>query len=72
MPPHLKDAHYSGSKELGHVGYKYAHDFPNHYVEQQYLPDALLGSRFYEPSDNGYEKNIKEWFKHIKGDHSEE
>ena len=72
VPAHLKDAHYSGSKELGHVGYKYAHDFPNHYVEQQYLPDALLGSRFYEPSDNGYEKNIKDWFKHIKGDNSEE
>lgn len=71
VPPHLRDAHYSGSKELGHVGYKYAHDFPNHYVEQQYLPDALLGSKFYEPSDNGYEKNIKEWFKHIKGDDSE-
>ncbi len=72
VPAHLKDAHYSGSKELGHVGYKYAHDFPNHYVEQQYLPDAILGSRFYEPSDNGYEKNIKEWFRHIKGDNSEE
>lgn len=66
VPPHLRDAHYSGAKKLGNVGYKYAHDYPNHYVEQQYLPDPLVGSRFYEPGDNGYEKNIKEWFKIIK------
>lgn len=66
VPPHLRDAHYAGSKELGHVGYKYAHDYPNHYVEQQYLPDKLVGERFYIPGDNGYEKNIKEWFDYIK------
>ncbi len=66
VPPHLRDAHYSGAKNLGNVGYKYAHDYPNHYVKQQYLPDPLVGSKFYEPGDNGYEKNIKEWFNVIK------
>ncbi len=66
VPPHLRDAHYSGAKKLGNVGYKYAHDYPNHYVEQQYLPDPLVGSKFYEPGDNGYEKDIKAWFKVIK------
>lgn len=66
VPPHLRDAHYSGAKNLGNVGYKYAHDYPNHYVEQQYLPDPLVGTKFYEPGDNGYEKNIKDWFKIIK------
>ena len=68
VPPHLRDAHYSGAKNLGNVGYKYAHDYPNHYVKQQYLPDPLVGSRFYEPGDNGYEKDIKAWFKVIKDD----
>jgi putative ATPase len=66
VPVHLRDAHYGGARKLGHVGYKYAHDYPNHYVEQQYLPDELVGRRFYEPSDNGYEKNIKEYFNRIK------
>ena len=66
VPNHLRDAHYSGSKNLGNVGYKYAHDYPNHYVKQQYLPDVLTGSTFYEPGDNGYERDIKEWLKHIK------
>ena len=66
VPTHLRDAHYSGAKNLGNVGYKYAHDYPNHYVDQQYLPDPLVGARFYEPGDNGYENNIKEWFGKIK------
>lgn len=66
VPNHLRDAHYSGSKNLGNVGYKYAHDYPNHYVKQQYLPDAIVGSTFYEPGDNGYERDIKEWLKYIK------
>lgn len=72
VPPHLRDAHYAGSAELGHVGYKYAHDFPKHYVDQQYLPDQLVGSEFYIPSDNGYEKKIQEWFKYIKDGEGEE
>lgn len=66
VPPHLRDAHYSGAKELNHVGYKYAHDFPNHYVKQQYLPDKLVGQSFYEPGDIGYEKQIKEWLEFIR------
>ena len=68
VPVHLQDAHYKGSANLGHgIGYKYAHDYPNHYVEQQYLPDEICNERFYIPSDNGYEKTIKEHFKKIKG-----
>ena len=67
VPPHLQDAHYPGAGQMGHgTGYKYAHDYPNHYVEQQYLPDEVLGEKFYELSDNGYEKQIKEYFKKIK------
>ena len=67
VPVHLQDAHYPGAKGLGHgVGYKYAHDYPNHYVEQQYLPTEILGSKFYEPGDLGYEKQIKEQLKRIK------
>lgn len=60
VPPHLRDAHYEGSKELGHVGYMYPHDFPGHFVRQQYLPDDIAGEVFYEPSDEGYEAGIKE------------
>lgn len=66
VPVYLKDGHYPGAKELGVEGYKYAHIYPKHYVEQQYLPDALKDEVFYEPSDNGYEKNIREWFEYIK------
>ena len=68
VPPHLRDAHYSGANNLGNVGYKYAHDYPNHYVKQQYLPDTLVGQQFYVPGDNGYEKDIKDWFGFIKKD----
>ena len=67
VPNHLKDAHYKSAGKLGHGnGYKYAHDYPNHYVEQQYLPDELVGRKFYIPSENGYEKNIREYFDKIK------
>lgn len=68
VPVHLQDAHYRGHESLGHgIGYKYAHDYPNHYVEQQYLPDEIKDAKFYIPSENGYEKNIREHFKKIKG-----
>ncbi len=61
VPVHLQDAHYKGSAKLGHgVGYKYAHDFPEHFVKQQYLPDEICGERFYEPTQIGYEEKIKE------------
>ena len=67
VPTHLQDAHYKGAQKLGRgLGYKYAHDYPNHYVEQQYLPDELVGTKFYMPTDNGYEKQINEHFDHIK------
>ena len=68
VPTHLQDAHYKGAEKLGHgLGYKYAHAYPNHYVEQQYLPDALVGTKFYVPTEMGYEKKIKEHFANIKG-----
>ena len=61
IPNHLKDAHYHSAHKLGHGdGYQYAHDYPNHYVRQQYLPDALKGAVFYEPTDIGYENTIKQ------------
>lgn len=61
VPTHLQDAHYKGAQKLGHgTGYKYAHDYPNHYVDQQYLPDEIKDARFYEPGDLGYEKQIRE------------
>lgn len=68
IPVHLQDAHYKSSQKLGHgIGYKYAHDYPNHYVKQQYLPDGLTDRTFYHPSENGYEKTIREYFNKIKG-----
>ena len=67
VPVHLQDAHYKGSAKLGHgIGYKYAHDYPNHYVKQQYLPDEIKDAVFYEASDNGYEQTIKAHMKWIK------
>ena len=61
VPVHLQDAHYKGSANLGHgIGYKYAHDYPEHYVKQQYLPDEIRDAVFYEPTEIGHEKNIKE------------
>lgn len=62
VPAHLRDAHYSGAAKLGNVGYRYAHDYPKHYVEQQYLPDKLVGEKFYHPGTNGYEQEIRDWF----------
>lgn len=67
VPAHLQDAHYGSAEKLGHgIGYKYAHDYPNHYVEQQYLPDGLTDQHFYEPTENGYEATIREYFKKIR------
>lgn len=67
IPPHLKDAHYKGAAKLGHgLGYQYAHDYPNHYVKQQYLPVGLEEERFYEPTELGYEKTIKDYLEFIK------
>ena len=67
VPAHLQDAHYKGAARLGHgTGYKYAHDYPNHYVEQQYLPYELNGHEFYKPTGNGYEVKIKEHMRRIR------
>lgn len=72
IPPHLQDAHYPGAPKLGHgLDYKYAHDWPNHYVTQQYLPDELVGRHFYELNEQGYEKNIKERMEKIRHDAGE-
>ena len=66
VPPHLQDAHYGGAAKLGRgTGYKYAHDFPNHYVKQQYLPSEIAGETFYHPTENGYEAEIRKYFRKI-------
>lgn len=68
IPVHLQDHHYKGADQLGHgMGYQYAHDYENHYVKQQYLPDGLTKEQFYMPTDMGYEKQIREYFYKIKG-----
>ncbi|WP_099974620.1 replication-associated recombination protein A [Lactobacillus terrae] len=61
IPDDLKDAHYSGAKELGHgVGYKYPHNYPNAFINQQYLPDNLANKTYYEPNETGkYEQALK-------------
>ncbi len=67
IPPYLQDAHYGGAGKLGRgTGYLYAHDYPRHYVKQQYLPDELKDRRFYLPSDNGKEKEIGDWLKSLR------
>lgn len=72
VPTHLQDAHYKGASKLGHgQGYKYAHDYKNNYVKQQYLPYELNGKEFYRPSGNGYEVKIKEHMARIKKEATE-
>lgn len=67
VPVHLRDSHYKGAGALGHgQGYKYAHDYPNHYVRQQYLPDGMEDQTFYHPSENGYERKIREHMTFIR------
>lgn len=67
IPPHLKDAHYEGAKKLGHGNsYKYPHQYPNHYVKQQYMPDSLLGRKYYDYGDNKLEKQTKAYWDNIK------
>lgn len=71
VPVHLQDAHYKGAAKLGHgIGYKYAHDYPEHYVKQQYLPDEIRDVRFYEPTELGYEKQIKERLERLRNGES--
>lgn len=67
VPPHLQDAHYKGSAKLGHgVGYLYAHNYPEHYVKQQYLPDEIKDEVFYQPTDIGYEKQAGERIRRLR------
>lgn len=67
VPVHLQDKHYKGAEKLGHgAGYRYPHDYPNHYVKQQYLPDGMEGREFYHVSDQGYERIIGERMDFIK------
>ena len=67
VPVHLQDSHYGGSTKLGHgIGYRYAHDYPNHYVKQQYLPDGMEGRCFYHPSENGYESKIAKHMRFLR------
>jgi putative ATPase len=67
IPPYLQDAHYRGHEDLGRgIGYKYAHDFPKHWVDQQYLPDAIKDKVFYEPSDNGRDRETKRFLRELK------
>ena len=73
VPVHLQDSHYKGAGKLGHgIGYQYAHDYPTHYVKQQYLPSELVDRVFYRPTENGYEKNIQEYFAKIHGSKEQE
>ncbi|MFI6428064.1 replication-associated recombination protein A [Promicromonospora sp. NPDC050880] len=68
VPQHLRDAHYAGAKKMGHgEGYRYAHDWPHGVAPQQYLPDVLAGSRYYDPSDRGYERQVSERLERIRG-----
>ena len=72
IPSHLQDAHYKSAAKLGHgTGYLYAHDYPNNYVKQQYLPYELNGKEFYHPSGNGYEVKIKEHMSRLKREAAE-
>ena len=75
IPDDLKDAHYSGAKKLGHgIEYKYPHNYPNSWVEQQYLPNNLRNRHYYQPNDTGkYEQalnlriqQIQSWKKNSK------
>ncbi len=67
IPPYLQDRHYKGAEKLGRgIGYKYAHDYPNHYVDQQYLPDPYVGIKLYNPGELGLEKERKTWLDRIR------
>lgn len=67
IPSHLQDAHYQSADKLGHgIGYQYAHAYPGHYVEQQYLPNGLTEEVFYEPTENGYERQIQNYLKSLE------
>ena len=67
IPPYLQDAHYRGHEDLGRgIGYKYAHDYPNHWVDQQYLPDVLKNAHYYTFGDNKTEQAAAAYWSRIK------
>ncbi|MBQ7953397.1 MAG: replication-associated recombination protein A [Clostridia bacterium] len=67
IPLHLKDSHYKGAAEMGRgVEYKYPHSYPNHYVDQQYLPDVIKDRKYYVPGENKFEQNSNEYWNKIK------
>jgi putative ATPase len=67
IPPHIKDGHYSGAKKLGRAeGYKYPHNYKDHYIQQQYLPDNIKDKKYYKPSQNKYENETKKYWVNIK------
>lgn len=67
VPIHLRDAHYQDASKLGHgIDYKYAHNYNNHYVKQEYLPKELKDKTYYNITEQGYEKKIKQWINFIK------
>ncbi|MFY9433265.1 MAG: replication-associated recombination protein A [Thermacetogeniaceae bacterium] len=73
VPNHLRDSSYSGAKKLGHgKGYLYPHNFKGNYVQQQYLPDTLIGRKYYEPSESGREKQIKRWLEFLQSQNKKE
>ena len=67
IPPYLQDAHYKGSAGLGRgIGYEYAHDYPKHFSRQRYLPEELKDAHFYEPSELGYEKEVRRYLEWLR------
>ena len=67
IPSYLRDAHYKGAAKLGHgIGYKFPHNYEGNYVKQQYLPDELKDTKFYQATENGYEKQIREHMEYLK------
>ena len=68
VPSHLRDAHYRSAAAIGHgQGYEYPHDHPDAYVDQEYRPDAVAGTRYYEPSDRGHEAVVAERLRRLRG-----
>ncbi len=66
VPVYLRDAHYPGAAELGVKGYQYAHDYPNHFADQQYLPDGVKNERYYKPSRQGHEADVDDWLTFLR------
>ena len=67
VPPHLRDAHYPGSKDLGHgAAYVYSHDAPYGVAEQQYAPDVVADATYYRPTGNGAEAGVRERWERVR------